>query len=256
MIDERAHIDPSAKIHDGVQIGPWSYIGEDVEIGNNTVIGPHVVIKGTTKIGKDNHIFQFASIGEISQDKKFKGENTFLEIGDGNTIRENVTINQGTAGGNGTTKIGNNNWIMANVHIAHDCIIGNNVTFANYVGLAGHVTIEDYATISGYAAIHQFCVVGAYSFIAKASYVTKDILPFLMIAGYNPVTCGLNILGLKRNNFSQEVIDFLKQGYKIIFRKNLTVNESIEELEKLLPKCSELQYFIDGLKISSRGIIR
>lgn len=256
MIDERAHIDPSAKISEDVTIGPWSYIGADVEIGKNTIIGPHVVIKGATKIGEENKIFQFASIGEISQDKKFKGEDTFLEIGNGNTIRENVTINQGTIGGGGVTKIGDNNWIMANVHIAHDCNIGNNITLANYVGLAGHVTIEDYVTISGYAGVHQFCKVGAYSFIAKASYVTKDILPFLMIAGYEPAACGLNVLGLKRNKFSSDSIETLKQGYKIIFRKNLTVSQAIEELEKLLPKCSDLQYYIDGLTTSTRGIVR
>jgi UDP-N-acetylglucosamine acyltransferase len=256
VIDERAHIDPSAKIDKDVTIGPWTYIGDNVEIGSGTVIGSHVVIKGNTKIGTDNKIFQFSSIGEISQDKKFKGEDTFLIIGNGNTIRENVTINQGTIGGGGTTKIGDNNWIMANVHIAHDCNIGSNITFANYVGLAGHVTIEDYVTISGYSGVHQFCKIGAYSFIAKASYVTKDILPFLMIAGYEPAACGLNILGLKRNNFSASTIEALRQGYKAIFRKNLTVNQSIEELEKLLPTCSDIQYYIDGLKSSTRGIVR
>lgn len=256
MIDERAHIAPSAKIAEGVSIGPWTYIGEDVEIGKGTEIASHVVIKGPTKIGENNQIFQFCSIGEISQDKKFKGEDTRVEIGNNNTFREYVTVNQGTKIGGGVTKVGDNNWVMASAHIAHDCIVGNNVTFANYAALAGHVTVEDYAIISGYSAVHQFCTIGAYSFIAKACYITKDVLPFLMISGYSPIASGLNIVGLKRNKFSEETIDFLKKGYKIIFRKNLLVDQAITELEKLVEQCPEVKSYINGLRNSTRGIIR
>lgn len=256
MIDERAHISKSAKISKGVTIGPWSYIGDNVEIGENTTIGPHVVIKGPTKIGKDNNIFQFSSIGEISQDKKFEGEKTELIIGDGNTIRENVTINQGTAGGGGVTKIGNSNWVMANVHIAHDCMVGNYTTFANYAALAGHVIVEDYATIGGYSAVHQFCKIGAYSFIAKACYISMDVLPYMMIAGYSPEACGLNSVGLRRHEFSADTIATLKKSYKIIFRKNLTVKQALVELEPLVLDCARVGGFIDALKSSTRGIVR
>lgn len=256
MIDNQAYIAPSAKLSKGVQVGPWSYIGDNVEIGENTIIGPHVVIKGPIKIGKNNKFFQFSSIGETSQDKKNSGDNTIVEIGDNNTIREYVTINQGTVGGGGKTKIGNNNWIMANVHIAHDCIIGNNSVFANYSALAGHVTIGDYVTISGYSAIHQFCYVGSYSFIAKASYITKDVLPFIMVNGYSPEASGLNVVGLRRNGFSNRTIASLKQAYKIIFNNNLIVAEAVSALEELLHNCKEIQYYIDALQRATRGIIR
>jgi len=256
VISEHAIIHPTAKIGKGVSIGPWSYIGENVVIGEGTTIHSHVVIKGPTKIGRENAIFQFASIGEIPQDKKYTGENSSLEIGDNNTIRENVTINRGTSFGGGITKIGDNNWIMANVHIAHDCIIGNSNIFANYSALAGHVTIENFTNISGYSGVHQFCCVGSYSFISKATCVTKDVVPYVMIAGYNASACGLNTEGLKRHQFSSTTIENLKKGYKIIFRQGLTVQMALVKLHEILPECPELANFIKVLENSTRGIVR
>lgn len=255
-IDDRAIIHPSAKIANNVEIGPWSYVGANVEIGEGTKLGPHVVINGPTRIGKNNTFYQFASIGEAPQDKKYKGEDTVLLMGDGNTVRENTTINRGTVQGGGVTKIGDNNWIMANVHIAHDCDVGNNTQFANYSALAGHVKIEDYAIVSGFSAIHQFCVVGAYSFIARATYVTKDVLPYVMIAGYDASACGLNTEGLKRRNFSPTTIENLRKAYKIIYRKGLTVQQALVELYELLPECPEIKLFIQALENSQRGIVR
>lgn len=256
MISDQAYIHPSAKIADSVQIGPWSYIGEHVEIGENCIVEPHVVIKGPTKIGSNNHFFQFSSIGEAPQDKKFHGEDTILEIGDNNVFREYVTLNRGTVQGGNRTRIGSNNWIMAHVHVAHDCIVGDNTIFANNASLAGHVIVEDWAIISAFSCVHQFCRVGAHSFIAKASYVTKDVLPYVMIAGYTPSACGLNSVGLKRRDFSREAIKYLRQAYKIIYRNNLTVEEALVELHQLVTECPEVALFIEGLQTSTRGIVR
>lgn len=256
MLDSRADIHPQARIGKNVSVGPWTIIGPDVVIDEGTIIEPHVIIRGPTKIGKNNHIFQFSSIGEDPQDKKYHGEDTLLEIGDNNVIREFCTLNRGTVQGGGVTRIGNGNLLMAYVHIAHDCIIANNAIFANYVGLAGHVTVEDYAIFGGYAAVHQFCVVGAHSFIGKASMVTKDVLPYVLVSGAEPVACGINAEGLKRRGFSAEAITILRRAYKIIFRNDLTVVQAIAELECLLLECPEVQLLIDGLKKSTRGIVR
>jgi len=256
VIDERAQIHPNAKIAGDVEVGPWVVIGEHVEIDEGSWIGPHTVINGPTRIGKNNKIFQFASIGEAPQDKKYDGEDTILEIGDGNTIREFTTINRGTIQGEGATRIGNNNWIMAYVHIAHDCIIGNETIFANYAALAGHVNVEDYAIISGFSAVHQYCTIGAHSFLAKATYITKDVLPYLMISGYSATTCGLNTEGLKRRGFSTEDIENLRRAYKIIFRKGLTVQQAKVELHELLPQCDAIRPLLDALNNSTRGIVR
>lgn len=256
MISDQAFVHPSAKIADDVYVGPWSYIGEHVEIDSGSKVESHVVVKGPTKIGKNNHFFQFSSIGEAPQDKKYAGEDTTLEIGDNNCFREYVTLNRGTTQGGGKTRIGNNNWIMAHVHVAHDCIIGDNTIFANNASLAGHVIVEDWAIVSGFSCVHQFCRVGAHSFIAKASYVTKDVLPYVMIAGYNPAACGLNSVGLKRRDFSRDAIKYLRQAYKIIFRNNLTVEEALLELHKIVNDCPEVALFIEGLQTSTRGIVR
>ncbi|GAB4392998.1 MAG: acyl-ACP--UDP-N-acetylglucosamine O-acyltransferase [Gammaproteobacteria bacterium] len=258
MIHKLAIVHESARIADDVEIGPWSIIGANVEIDAGTWVGPHVVINGPTKIGKNNRIFQFASIGEISQDKKFILDDTesYLEVGDGNTIREYCTFNRGTAQGGGATRVGNNNWFMANTHIAHDCIVGNENIFANNVALAGHVIVGNYVGLGGYVGVHQFCNLGDHCFVAKASYVTKDVLPYLMIAGHSPSATGLNLVGLKRRNFSTETIEQLKRAYKIIFRQGLTVKQAIAELEVLLPECREIQPLIDMLAASNRGIVR
>ncbi len=256
MIDKQAIIHPSAKLAEGVFIGPGSVIGADVEIGEGTWIGPYVVIQGPTTIGKNNRIFQFASIGDEPQDITYRGEPTRLEIGDDNVIREYCMINRGTVKGGGVTRLGNRNYLMAYSHIGHDCVLGNDIIMVNYAALSGHVTIDDYATIGGYAAIHQFCHVGAYAFIARATYVTKDVLPYVMIAGHTTSACGINTVGLKRRGFSVSAIEHLRRAYKIIFRRGLTTQQAVAELEMMQQDCPEVIPMIDALNKSTRGIVR
>lgn len=256
MIESTAIIHPTAKVADNVSIGHWSVIGPYVEIQEGTSIGSHVVINGPTRIGKNNRIYEFASVGGAPQDKKYQGEDTVLEIGDNNTIREYCTLNRGTNLGGGVTRIGNNNWLMAYVHIAHDCIVGNDTIFANNASLAGHVHVGDYAILSAFSGIHQFCYVGAHSFIGGATYIGKDILPFVLVAGgYTPATCGINTEGLKRRGFNSEMIDTLRRAYKVIFRRGLTVQQAIDELQGF-PESTDLNMLIDALKKSERGIVR
>lgn len=249
-------IHPRAKLAAGVTVGPGSVIGADVEIGENTWIGPHVVIEGPTTIGKNNKIFQFASVGDEPQDITYKGEPTRLEIGDNNVIREYCMISRGTVKGGGLTKVGDNNFLMAYTHIGHDCMIGNQIIMVNHAALSGHVTINDYAIIGPYAAVHQFCHVGAYAFIARATYVTKDVLPYVMIAGHNTSAFGINTVGLRRRGFSSTAIDCLRRAYKVIFRKGLTVQQALAELEIMQQECPEIVPLIDGLNKSTRGIVR
>lgn len=256
MISEHAIIDPAAKLGPGVTVGPGTLIGADVEIGEGTWIGPHVVIQGPTTIGKFNKIFQFSSIGDEPQDITYQGEPTRLEIGDHNTIREYCMISRGTVKGGGLTRLGDNNFLMAYTHVGHDCIIGNHVVMVNYCALSGHVIVEDYVNIGGYAAIHQFCRVGAYSFIARASYVTKDVLPYLMIEGTTTSACGINTVGLRRRGFSSTTIDQLRRAYKVIFRKGLTVQQAISELETMQHECPEIAPMVDAMNQSTRGIVR
>ncbi|STX28063.1 acyl-(acyl carrier protein)-UDP-N-acetylglucosamine acyltransferase [Legionella beliardensis] len=256
MIDERAMIHPSAKLAAGVSVGPGSYIGPNVEIGEGTWIGPHVVIQGPTVIGKNNKIFQFSSIGDEPQDVTYKGEPTRLEIGDNNIIREYCMISRGTVKGGGLTRIGNQNFFMAYSHVGHDCLVGDNTIMVNYSALSGHVILNDYAIIGAYAAIHQFCHVGAYAFVARATYVTKDVLPYVMIAGHTTSACGINTVGLRRRGFSSTAIDYLRRAYKIIFRKGLTVQQAVAELELMQQDCPEVIPIIDALNNSTRGIVR
>jgi UDP-N-acetylglucosamine acyltransferase len=256
VIDPRACIDSSARIAKDVTIGPWTVIGPEVEIGPGTWVGPHVVIRGPTRIGADNKIFQFASVGEDPQDKKYQGEHAVLEIGDRNIIRECCTINRGTGQGGGITRIGNDNLFMAYVHIAHDCIIGNHTVFSNNASLAGHVIVDDYVIFAGFSGVHQFCRVGTYSFIGKATMVVKDVLPYLMVVGYDARTIGLNLVGLKRWNFPLETTHYLRRAYKIIFRSHLTVPEALAELEPLSLECEQIRLMIDMLASSERGITR
>lgn len=256
MIDERAMIHPSAKLGKDVTVGPGTVIGQDVEIGDGTWIGPHAVIQGPTVIGKHNKIFQFASVGDEPQDTTYKGEPTQLVIGDSNVIREYCMISRGTVKGGGITRVGDNNFLMAYSHIGHDCAVGSNIIMVNYAALSGHVTIKDYAIIGGYAAVHQFCMVGEYAFIARATYVTKDVLPYVMIAGHETSACGLNTVGLRRRGFSSETIDNLRRAYKIIFRKGLTVQQAAAELEMMQAECPEVVNMIDVLNNSNRGIVR
>ena len=257
MIDERAVIDPGAVIGKNVEIGPYSVIGPDVVIGDDSWIGPHVVIKGPTKIGRSNRIYQFASVGEDPQDKKYTGnEQSALEIGDGNLIREYCSINRGTEGGGGKTVIGNDNWIMAYVHIAHDCIVGNSTIFSNNATLAGHITIDDYVILGGFTAIHQFCHIGKHCFTAGLSMVGKDVPPFLMVAGDRAKPIGLNREGLKRHGFTRETIDSLRKVYKIVYRNGLTTQQALEGIEDLASQSEAVREFSDFIEKSSRGIIR
>ncbi|MCP0913171.1 MULTISPECIES: acyl-ACP--UDP-N-acetylglucosamine O-acyltransferase [Legionella] len=256
MISENAIIHPSAKLAKGVTVGPGTIIGADVEIGEDTWVGPHVVIQGPTVIGKNNKIFQFASVGDEPQDITYKGEPTRLEIGDNNIIREFCMISRGTVKGGGLTRLGNDNFLMAYTHIGHDCMVGNHVIMVNYSALSGHVIVQDYANIGAYAAVHQFCHIGAYAFIARATYVTKDVLPYVMIAGHSTSACGINTVGLRRRGFSSAAIDCLRRAYKIIFRKGLTVQQAIAELEVLQKDCPEVVPMIDALNQSTRGIVR
>lgn len=256
MISPHALIDKNARIAENVTIGPWTVIGPDVEIDEGTTIASHVVIKGPTRIGRNNKIFQFASVGEDPQDKKYAGEKTLLEIGDHNIIRESCTINRGTVQAGGITRIGNDNLFMACVHIAHDCIIHNNATFANHASLAGHVIVEDYAILSGFSGVHQFCYIGKHSFVGGGTMVTMDVLPYVLVDGHEAKTCGLNSEGLKRRGFSSEAINILRRAYKIIFRNGLTVSQALEQLNELLAECPEVGLLIEALQRSTRGIVR
>ena len=256
MIDERAIIDASAKLADNVSIGPYSIIGPHVEIGSGTVIGSHVVIKGPTRIGKDNKIFQFSSIGEDPQDKKFAGEETHLEIGDGNTIREYCSINRGTGDGGGVTRIGNDNWIMAYVHIAHDCQVGSHTIFANNSTLAGHVDVQDHAILGGFAAVHQFCRIGEHSFTAMATAINKDIPPFVMASGNLAKPHGLNIEGLKRRGFSDASIKNMRKAYKFLYMSGLKLDEALEQMRALASETPEVGLMVSFIEKSTRSIIR
>ncbi len=256
MIDERAVIDPAAKVADGAVIGPWTYIGPDVEIGEGTQISSHVVIKGPTKIGKNNKIYQFASLGEEPQDLKYAEEATLLEIGDNNVIREYCNFNRGTVQGGNVTKIGNNNLFMANVHIAHDCILGDHIVMANNSSLAGHVDVKDYARFSGYIGVHQFCQIGEHSFISHGMLITKDVPPFVLAAGgrHSQATC-INSVGLERNGYSSEAIKKIKIAFKIIYRRGLSLQDATKELESMVAETPEIQILVDFLQASKRGII-
>ncbi len=255
-IDPRAVVDPSAKLADDVTVGPFTVIGPNVEIDAGCRIGPNVVINGPTRIGRDNRIFQFASIGEEPQDKKYHGEASLLEIGDRNTIREFSTINRGTEDGGGITRLGNDNWLMAYIHIAHDSLIGNNVTMANGASLAGHVTVDDYAILGGFTLVHQFCAIGQNAFCGMGSAISKDIPPYVMVSGNPAQPYGLNTEGLKRRGFDSDVIRSLKEAYRVIYRSGLTVDAAVTRLRELAEKTTEIEELISFLEQSSRGILR
>lgn len=258
MIDKTAIVDPTAKIGKSVKIGAYSIIGPDVEIGDGTELGPHVVIQGPTTIGCNNVIFQFASIGAAPQDLKYQGEPTRLEVGDNNQIREFVTLNRGTVQGGNVTKIGNHNLFMAYAHVAHDCMIGDEIVFANNATLAGHVEVHDHAVFGGFAAVAQRVTIGAYSFVAGDTGVAKDVLPYVLVSSYHGETkiYGLNLVGLRRKGFSRDAIKALKAGYHLILQEGLTTKEVMPKLEAMVAEHPEIQLFIDMLVESKRGIIR
>ena len=255
-IHSTAIIDPNAELDSDVEVGAYSVIGAGVQVGANTRIGSHVVLHGPTTIGKNNQIFQFSSLGEQPQDKKYAGEPTFLEIGDNNTIREFCTFNRGTVQDKGITKIGNDNWIMAYVHIAHDCQIGNHTIMANNSSLAGHVDIHDYAILGGFTLIHQFCKVGAHVITAVNSVVFKDIPPYVTASGYDANPHGINSEGLKRRGFTSETIMQIKRAYKTLYRNGLSLEEAKLELAEMQKGCHEIKLLTEFLSNANRGIIR
>lgn len=257
MIHPTALIDPSAKIGNNVSIGAYSVIGADVEIGDGTVVGPHVVIEGPTRIGKDNRISQFASLGGAPQDKKFTGERTELVIGDRNLIREFVTVNRGTGDGGSITRIGNDNWLLAYVHVAHDCHIGNNTVFSNYSALAGHVEIGDYVIMSGFSGVHQFCKVGAHAFIGMGCLVGSDVPPFIMMANeQRGRPRGINSEGLKRRGFDTSRISAIKRAYRTLYMAGLTQADAREQLVTQAQESDDVRSMLEFLDRSERALAR
>jgi UDP-N-acetylglucosamine acyltransferase len=255
-IHQTAIIDAKAELDSSVEVGAYSIIGAGVKVGADTHIASHVVLKGPTTIGKNNQIFQFSSLGEQPQDKKYRDEPTALEIGDNNTIREFCTFNRGTVQDKGVTKIGNDNWIMAYVHIAHDCQVGNNTILANNSSLAGHVDIHDYAILGGFTLVHQFCKIGAHVITAVNTVVFKDIPPYVTAAGYDAKPHGINAEGLKRRGFSPDTILQIKRAYKTLYRNNLTLEEAKLELADMQKNCNEISLLTDFLNVSTRGVVR
>lgn len=256
MRHSTALIHPNAKLADDVEVGAYSIIGEHVEIGAGTVIGPHVVINGHTRIGQHNRIFQFCSLGEIPQDKKYANEPTRLEIGDHNTIREFCTFNLGTAQDAGVTHVGNHNWIMAYVHLAHDCQVGNHTIFANNAQLAGHVEVNDYAILGGFTVVHQFVKIGAHIITGMGTILLQDVPPYVLASGNPCAPHGINSEGLKRRGFSSTSIMAIKRAYKALYKSGLSFEEAKLAIQSQLVEHAELQPLVDFLASSSRGIIR
>lgn len=256
MIDPRAVIDTAAEIADGVHVGPYTVIGPQVVIGSGSWVGPHVVINGPTRIGTGNRIHPFASLGGDAQDKKYAGEPARLEIGSDNVIREYVSINRGTGHGSGVTRLGNRNWIMASCHVAHDCQVGNDVTFANGASLAGHVTVDDFATLGGYTLVHQFCAIGAYAFTAFGSVISKDVPPYLTVAGNPARARGLNKEGLKRHGFPDATQKALQQAYRALYRSGGSRDELLEKLRQQARQDAHVGQLLEFLEQHQRGIIR
>jgi len=256
MIHQTAIIDSQAELASGVEVGPYSIIGPQVKIGRNTKIGPHVVIDGWTHIGEGCTVFQFASIGALPQDLKYKGEESWVIMGNNNTIREFVTINRGTSWSQGKTTIGNNNFFMAYSHVAHDCKIGNHVILANAATLAGHITIEDCAIVGGLVGVHQFVRLGCHSIIGGGSGVNKDVPPYMMANGQRAKLYGLNTTGLQRHHFSEEALTNLKKAYRIIFRSGITLEKASDQLAHEVENSPEVKHLIHFIESSERGITR
>ena len=256
MIHERAIVAREARVHESVSIGAYAVIGPDVEIGAGTRIEPHVVVKGPTTIGRDNHIYQFASIGDDPQDKKYRGEPTRLEIGDRNTIREACTINRGTIQDTGLTRIGNDNWIMAYSHIAHDCVVGSHTIFANNASIAGHVHVGDWVILGGFTAVHQFCRIGPHAMTSMFTYLTKDVPSYVIVSGRPAQPRGVNVEGLKRRGFDAAQARNIRDAYRVLYRQGLKLEEARSVLEARAATQPELEPFIASLRDTPRGLIR
>ena len=255
-IHEKALVDPSANLADDVEVGAFSIIGPKVTIGPGSRIGPHVVVTGRTTIGKNTRIFQFASIGEEPQDKKYNGEDTELIIGDNNTIRELCTFSRGTIQGEGKTIIGNNNWIMACVHIAHDCHLGDDIIMANNASLAGHVSVGNWAILSGYSLIHQFCTVGEHSFTSFASHVNQSIPPYVTVSGEKARARGVNTEGLKRRGYSSDQIKRVRRAYRLLYRSELPLEEARRQLDEMAAEHEEIRPWVEFLETTEKSFIR
>ena len=255
MIHASAIIHPKAQIGSGCEVGPYCVIGGHVTLGNNCLLHSHVVIDGHTKLGKENEIFPFASIGKKTQDLKWKGGVTRLEIGDRNVFREGVTIHCATEDGD-TTVVGSDNLLLTYVHIAHDCVLGNHIIMSSYAGLAGHVVVEDHAILGGYTAVHQFCRVGKLAMTGGCSRIPQDVAPFMIVEGNPAETRAVNKIGLQRNGVSDEAQAALRQAYKIIFREELSVTNALAKIEQDLPPLPEIQHLVGFIRTSERGIIK
>jgi UDP-N-acetylglucosamine acyltransferase len=256
VIHPAAIVEPGARLAPGASVGAYSVIGPQVEIGEGTVIGPHVVIEGRTRIGRDNRVWQFASIGAAPQDMKYAGEDTAVEIGDRNTIREFVTINRGTTQDARVTRVGNDNWIMAYVHFAHDCRIGDHTIFANYSGIAGHVQVGDWAVLGASTLVHQFVRIGAHSFTGMGTILDRDLPPYVRAAGNRAQAFGINTIGLRRRGMPAAAIDALKLAYKTVYRGSASLDEVRQALQAQAEACAEVRAFLDFLGTSKRGFVR
>ena len=256
MIDSHAIVSPRAELAADVAVGPFSVIGPEVRIGPGTVVGPHVVINGPTTIGAGNRIHQFASLGDAPQDKKYGGEPTRLEIGDRNVFRESCTVNRGTTHDKGVTRVGDDNLFMAYSHVAHDCVVGSNTVFANCVSLGGHVEIGDWVILGGLSAVHQYCMIGAHAFLAGGAIVTRDVPPYVMVAGNPGVPHAVNSEGLKRRGFTEDQIRAIREAYRLVYRCDLKLSEALERLEPPAAERPELRLFVDFIRSSTRSIVR
>ena len=256
MIDARALVSAAAELASDVSVGPFSIVGPRVQIGPRTVVGPHVVINGPSTIGADNRIFQFASIGDAPQDKKYQGEPTRLEVGDRNVFRESCTVNRGTTHGQGVTRIGNDNLFMAYAHVAHDCVVGNHTVFANCAALGGHVEIGDWVILGGLTAVHQFSKIGAHAFLAGGAIVTRDVPPYVMVAGNPAAPHAVNSEGLKRRGFTEEQIRNIRDAYRIVYRSDLKLAEALARLASQADGHPEIRVFVDFIHASTRSLAR
>ncbi len=256
MIHPTAIVDPGAELGSGVQVGPYAVIGPGVEIGDGTSIGAHTVVIGSTTIGRDNRIFHFASIGEDPQDKKYNGEPTRLVIGERNTIREFCTLNRGTTQDEGVTRIGDDNWIMAYVHVAHDCQIGNDNVLANNTTLAGHVRVGHHAVLGGFAGAHQYCRIGSYAFLGMYSGLTRDVPSYCMVSGQPAVPKGVNAEGLRRHGFTPEQVRNIRRAYRVLYRSGLKLQDALEQIESDAARQPELEEFVASIRASTRSIVR
>jgi UDP-N-acetylglucosamine acyltransferase len=256
IIHSQALVDPRAELADDVEVGAFSIIGPQVKIGAGSVIGPHVIITGDTTLGRNNRIFQFCSIGEISQDKKYNGEPVTTTIGDHNTIREYVTVHAGTVQDRGDTRVGNDNWLLAYTHIAHDCVVGDNTVFSNGAQLSGHVHVGDYATMGGFSGVHQFCRIGAHAMVAGGSVIVQDVPPYMTVVGYPAKPAGTNSEGLRRRGFSADEILAIRRAYKTLYREGLTLKEACEKIAQEASQFPALEALLRFLEAEGRGIVR